>query len=218
MTAETSGFLQLGIWCCSFWTVVFLVKDEIASRQDALRLIASLSLGAGFAHLGSALVGPSRAATGFSILFVPLGVLLVGAASGSPRERSRFLHASLPALPPAFALARAGCLLTGCCLGATTGVPWAVDSPNGSREVHPFALYEITLLMALHGLLRAVPSHFRAGLSLSGMGLIRIVLEPLRSPTAGEPLVSASWIAGAWMLLGIGMLIPRQPRLGTAPG
>lgn len=211
MSTEISAFLTWAIWCGAFWTLVFLARNRVVVRGDALRLIVALGLGAIFSHLGTALTEPSRTPAGFSVLFVPLGVLLVALASGSSADRDRFLSLALPALPLAFAVARLGCVLGGCCFGEATRVAWAVRAPEGGNLVHPVALYEVTLLVGLHVLVCATAKRYRPMLALGGIGLIRMALEPIRAHAAGEPLLAASWVALAWLLVATAMLVGQSP-------
>jgi hypothetical protein len=206
VSAEGLALVQWGLWCGAFWTAVLLTRSRISVAADATRVILGLSLGAGLALLGAPLLAPSGLPAGFSILFVPLGVLLTALASPSAREGWRFLQIVLPSLPLAFAVARAGCLIAGCCLGAPAGVPWAVAAPDGHAALHPVAMYEMVLLVALHAVLRKVRIAPRAALSIGGIGLIRLALDPMRAQSAGEPLLAACWVALTWVLVGLAML------------
>jgi hypothetical protein len=134
----------------------------------------------------AALLDPAR---GLTVLFVPLGLLLL--------ERSPAAFASLPL---ALAVARLGCLAAGCCHG-----------PEGE----PTPLYEIGGLVVLHGVICHLPARSLTPAVLAGFGLIRLANEPIRAmPPLGEPLVPVAWIAAAWVTGG-GMLAiasARTPR------
>jgi len=194
----STQLLQLSALFGAFWTAIALYAQRSPSPAPA-RFVGALGLGAVFAHLGwaalhwpavaanpAALLDPTR---GLTLLFVPLGLLLL--------ERSPAAFASLPL---AFAVARLGCLATGCCHG-----------PEGE----PTPLTEIAGLVALHGVVRRLPALWVTPTVLAGVGLLRLATEPLRAmPPLGEPLVPASVIATAW-IAGGGMLAmgsARSPR------
>jgi phosphatidylglycerol---prolipoprotein diacylglyceryl transferase len=54
-------------------------------------------------------------------------------------------------LPFSVAIGRVGCLLSGCCRGAATSVPWAVTDADGIAR-HPAPVYEILFQLAVGGL------------------------------------------------------------------
>ena len=183
---------QLALLCAAFWTAVFLYRGERPQR-----FVAGLGLGAVAGHLGwAALHAPEvwvhpwvllDPAVGFCVLFVPLGLLLC--------ERSA---AAFRTLPPALAVARLGCIAAGCCHGTPTALPWA---PGG---LHPTPLYEIVGLLMLHAASRGVSDGWLVPCVLGGLGLVRLVVDPLRAaPALGEPLLPSAWIAGAWVALAL---------------
>ena len=194
----SAQLLQLLALFAAFWTAIALYARRSPSPAPA-RFVAALGLGAVFAHLGwaglhwpavaahpSALLDPAR---GLTVLFVPLGFLLL--------ERSPAAFASLPL---ALAVARLGCLAVGCCHG-----------PEG--ELTP--LHAIGGLIVLHGVVRRLPARWVTAAVLAGFGLIRLATEPLRAmPPLGEPLVSVAWIAAAWIAGGSMLAIAsaRTPR------
>jgi hypothetical protein len=194
----SAHLLQLLALFGAFWTAIALYARQSPSPAPA-RFVTALGLGAVFAHLGwavlhwpavaahpSALLDPAR---GLTVLFVPLGLVLL--------ERSPAAFASLPL---ALAVARLGCLATGCCHG-----------PEGE----PTPLYEIGGLVVLHGVVHRLPARSVTPAVLAGFGLMRLATEPLRAmPPLGEPLVSPASIAAAW-IAGGGMLAigsTRSPR------
>ena len=113
---------------------------------------------------------------GASLLFVPLGVLLV-----APWREA------LAALPLALAVARLGCLPFDCCYAA----PWN-------------ALPELAGLVAIHFAARRWPQH-TAPIVLSGFGAIRLLSLPLRSVPVVEPFVDPAWVAVAWVVAGFAL-------------
>ncbi len=212
--AATLG-IQLLIWCAAFWTAIalFLRSHRSERRSDALRFLAGLVLGAAFAHLGWAVLNLAAVrdhpdawfnpAVGYSILFFPVGVLLLAPWS-----------AALKSLPLAIAVARVGCLVSGCCNGTQTSLfPWGY---------HPTPVYEIGLFVALHFAVWRLRDDLAIPAVLVGFGLIRLAVEPFRAAAPlGEPLISASWIAALWIALGVGVALVRGmalERQGTHSG
>lgn len=174
------GAFQIASWAAAFGLAVVLFGRE--SRRGLARFLLALWAGALFAHLGwgllhgaavlrhpAAFLQPGAA----SVLFVPLGVLLV-----APWREA------LAVLPPALFVARLGCLPYGCCYEAA----W-------------HATAELAGLVALHGATRAWPAH-AASLVLSGLGLLRLAVEPLRAEVPGVSLQPA-WVALAWVGAGL---------------
>ncbi len=187
----SAPLLQLLALFGAFWTAIALYARRSPSPEP-VRFVGALGLGAVFAHLGwavlhwpavaahpSALLDPAR---GLTVLFVPLGLLLL--------ERSPAAFASLPL---ALAVARLGCLAAGCCHG-----------PEGE----PTPLYEIGGLVVLHGVVRRLPARGVTPTVLAGFGLIRLAIEPLRAmPPLGEPMIPAGAIALGWVVFGLGIAL-----------
>jgi hypothetical protein len=183
---------QLALLCAAFWTAVLRYRGERPQR-----FVAGLGLGAVAGHLGwAALHAPEvwahpwvllDPAVGSCVLFVPLGPLLC--------ERSA---AAFRTLPLALAVARLGCITGGCCRGTPTALPWALGG------LHPTPLYEIAGLLMLHAASRGVSDGRLVHWVLGGLGLVRLVVDPLRAaPALGQPLVPGAWIAGAWIVLSL---------------
>jgi hypothetical protein len=188
----TDSAPQLALLCAAFWTAAVRYRGERPQR-----FVAGLGLGAVAAHLGWAALHASEVrahpwalldpAVGFCVLFVPLGLLLC--------ERSA---AAFRTLPLALAVARLGCITGGCCYGTPTALPWAVGG------LHPTPLYEIAGLLVLHAASRGVSDGWLVLWVLGGLGLVRLVVDPLRAaPAPGEPMVATAWIAGAWVALAL---------------
>lgn len=201
-------------WSAAFWAALLLALREPGGRAHAGRVALGLALGALLAHLGwgalhvaalreapSTWLDPTR---GYCILFVPIGVILAAPRRGAARRA--FLEAGLGALPLAFALARLGCLLAGCCGGLPTELSWAI----GGR--HPTPLYEATACAGLHGVLSRL-RRGRAAVALGGIGLARFAVEPWRaSPPLGPPAVPPEWLALLWV--GIAAWLGHRERAG----
>jgi len=92
-------------------------------------------------------------------------------------------------LPPAalgLAVGRIGCLMSGCCYGRPTHLPWGIQFPPGHETypmwVHPTQLYESFSLVALTLILAWLYRRVKTpGVVMSlffiGYGLIRFVIE-----------------------------------------
>ena len=182
--------LQLAALCGAFWTAVFLFDRDATTGHT--RFVFGLALGAVFAHLGWAMLNLTAVfeypwavvdpTVGFSVLFVPLGLLLLAPWSEA-----------FATLPLALAVARVGCLAAGCCHGE-----------NGE----PTPLYEIAGLVVLHGMVSRLPDRWVIPVVLGGFGLIRLAVEPMRSiPPLGEPVVPIEAIAAFWVALGIAIAL-----------
>jgi hypothetical protein len=168
----------------AFWTAVLLFNRDDFARGH-VRFVLGLGLGAVFAHLGWALLHLPAVqqhpwsildpTAGFSVLFVPLGLLVL-----APWPQA------FATLPLALAVARLGCLVGGCCHG-----------PAGE----PTPLYEIGGLLVLHAVAARLPARWITPAILAGFGFIRLATEPLRAtPPLGDPLIPASAIAAAWVV------------------
>jgi hypothetical protein len=176
----SAAALQLAAWSAAFWLALRLHARSRATSPA--RFALALLLGAVLARAGHALLWSRpqhglAAGEAVSVLFVPLGLLLIGAGPGA--------FASLP-LP--LAVARLGCLAAGCCRGAC-----------GER----LPLYEAAFLVALHGVLArgtlaAAPERFAWA-----FGGLRLAQSPWRPRVETAPLggfatpeaVALGWIA-----------------------
>ncbi len=171
---------QLVAWSAAFWLALRLH----ARRQpgNSTRFALALLLGAALARVGFALLWgrPQHgldASEGVSVLFVPLGLLLI-----------RSGPAAFASLPLPLAVARLGCLAAGCCRGAA-----------GER----LPLYEAAILVALHaalarGALEAAPERFAwafGGLRLAQSPWRPRVETPLLAGFATPDAVALGWIA-----------------------
>jgi hypothetical protein len=207
-------FIQPVAWCAAFWTALALFTRRARPARTP-RFVAALVLGAASAHGGWLLlhaptVWPALRARpgllvdagfGVSVLFVPLGPLLL--------ERSVAAFASLPL---ALAVARLGCLAGGCCLGRPTQVPWAVGG------LHPAALYEVAGLVVVHMAISHAAPRRSAPLALGGIAAVRLIVDPFRAEAPlGAPIVPPSVIAALWLLVALAMALARSREVTPAP-
>lgn len=167
--------LDRALWCAAGALVGVLLFTLEAPRASA-RWLLGLQAGALLAYLGSdlALMGRLPRFESASVLFVPLGVLIV-----APWREA------LAALPLALGLARLGCLPYHCCYPS----PWN-------------AVPELVGWVALHFLARRWPRH-TTPIVLCGFGAIRLLSLPLRRVLATEPFIDPAWIAVAWIAAGV---------------
>ena len=214
--------LQVLAWFAAFWTAVLAYRGRAPDPGLAPRFVIGLGIGAALArfgwaalHLPALLAQPALVlspATGFTVLTLPIALLLVAPSRSRASARSSFLAASLGSLPLALAVARLGCLAAGCCHGTPTLLPWGVAIDAGALRVHPTPAYEIAGCVALWLVVRALPPIWIASVVLIGFGLIRLLVEPWRAePPLGAPLVAPSLLAAAWM--GVGVLL--SPAVAT---
>jgi prolipoprotein diacylglyceryltransferase len=191
----------------AFWVALALYRRENAA--DTGRFAVALVLGAAFAHVGWALLHADRIAAeprawfwpaGWSVLFVPLGLLAATPWHRGRARREQFLRSSAASLPLALATARLGCLAVGCCHGLPADSAFGFRVGGDAVTRHPTALYDIAGLLLLHNVARWVPPPRAAPVVLGGLGSIRLAIEPWRAePPLGSPLVPAGWIAALWV-------------------
>lgn len=197
--AEVGRMVALG---GAFWMAVFDYLHRGGPAVSGVRFVAGLVLAVAAAHLGWALlhlddVADPRAllhpAAGHSVLFAPLGVIALLPRGRIARER--YLGAALGSLPHAFAVARVGCIASGCCRGAAS---WFGD--------HPTRLYEIAGLLGLAAWTRRLPQAWVGPATLSGFGALRLAIEPFRaSSPLGEPLIAPGMLGMGWVAIGSAM-------------
>jgi prolipoprotein diacylglyceryltransferase len=176
-------------------------------------------LGWSLLHLGAVVSHPLwllDPTSGQSLLFVPLGPLLLARRPRRARWDADFLAESWRALPWALATARLGCVAAGCC----GGVPFETAVLRAATPRHPVAVYEIVAWVALGAWLVRRPAPVVVCAFPIVFGTIRLVLEPWRAGVTGlEPLVPAWSLAVAWIGLGLAIRARRSftplPRAGS---
>ena len=181
----TRAALQLAAWSGAFWLALWLHGRAAPGRSG--RFALALGLGAALARAGPCLLWGEparmlRPGESFSLLFLPLGVLL-----RAPQP------AAFASLPLALALARLGCLAAGCCRGLS-GEPLPLFESIAWAALHP---------ILARGELDAAPWRFAFA-----FGAVRLAQAPWRTSAelarAGA-LATPEQVALGW--LGIGALL-----------
>lgn len=192
-----ASILQPLAFSTAFWVALFGFRARAGAGRFGVRSAIALALCALFAHLGWAAMNvhlvreyPASllAPTGFSVLFVPLGLLAATPWRAPQGERDAFLAAAFGALPLALASARLGCIAAGCC------------GPLAA------AVLDAAGLVALHALLRRTAQAWTVPLVMIGLGVLRLAIEPLRDEAPlGAPLVPVALLAAGWVALGVAL-------------
>ena len=210
----------------AFWVALALYRRENAAETG--RFAVGLVLGALCAHLGWALLHVDRIAAeprawlwpaGWSVLFVPFGLLAATPWHRGRARRERFLGSSAASLPLALATARLGCVAVGCCHGLPADPPFGVRLGGDALARHPTPLYDIAGLLLLHVAARRVSPPQTAPFVLAGFGLLRLVIEPWRAESPlGPPMAPPSGIAGLWLALGLAGAMAASWRRASVSG
>lgn len=193
----TPAHLQLLAVCAAFWLALWQHDRRAPGR--AARFAGALLVGAGLARAGHVIAfeGTPRALlapeAGASILFVPLGVLLL-----TPTP------AAFASLPLPLAVARLGCLAAGCCRGA---------------DGEPLALVEAAALLALHRALERVPPRRTPAMFALAFGAIRLLEQPWRTaPECGFAWLAPTEVAVAWLAVGLALHFARPAAAARSLG
>lgn len=219
---NTADWARLGVLSGAFWMAALRWRGDSSGR-----LVVGLALGAVLAHLGwlglhadrihSADACVASPLQGFCVQFLPLGPGVVAFTIGDAARRWDYVARTARVLPLALAVARLGCVLAGCCggdrilgVGSTASFAWPLG-PGGLGPIvrHPTALYDGLGLLVLHlAVGRAKTDPGAAGVFATGFGLVRLLVEPWRSPPPiGEPWLPVEVVAGAWVGVGGLMLL-----------
>ncbi len=192
--------------------------------EGQAKFLCALVFGALAAHFGWALLYADRIVatpealfrpTGWSVLFVPFGVLVAAPWGEASQRRQRYFRSAAASLPLALATARLGCLAAGCCHGTPTSLPWGIRLGGDAVERHPTALLDIGGLVLLHLLTAHGSPRFRVPIALGGFGVLRLVIDPWRAaPPLGAPWFDARWIARLWVGVAVLLLLRAQKRPG----
>lgn len=129
---------------------------------------------------------------------------------------------AISALPLGHAFGRFGCLLNGCCYGAISNVPWAVETAGAMR--HPVQLYETIFNLALYAglhvtLRRSQTPGMTVAAYLIGYGTWRFLIEFLRGDPRTPFLLGLNTSQGLSLTLvaaGIALLWFRRARAASA--
>lgn len=163
------------------------------------------------------------------------GGILAGVIYARRRKLSFLQLADLftPALPLAYAVARIGCFLNGCCYGIPTHLPWACrfysqDIPGAlTPPSHPVQLYDAAaniLLFFIIGRLKG-KEHATGVLFLQylvGYSIIRILADIFRRGVSARTLfglpITEAQVASVLIII-VGVFIVRRwsRRRGTKP-
>lgn len=148
---------------------------------------------------------------------------------------ARAFDLSAPGVALAYAVARVGCFLNGCCWGRSSDLPWAVTFPEAASgapagvPLHPTQLYSVlgTLVFTLPLLLYASRwlkkpfDRFLGFLVLSSV--VRFVVEYYRRGASAEvcaalPQLTVAQVASlAVIVVGVVVIVVRElPRAGAA--
>jgi len=191
--------VQLLAVCAAFWLALWLHGRIVPGRTG--RFALALLLGAALTRAGHALVFEADArallelGAGVSILFLPLGVLLLAPTP-----------AGFASLPLPLAVARLGCVAAGCCRG-----------DNGE----PMALAEAAALLILHFAIGRTPPRLALPVFAMTFGGVRLLEQPWRAESMqSSALLSPTAVAVAWLAAGLALWIVRggsPQNRGAAP-
>ena len=175
------GFLA-GLWTASRRCVLDKLEGKVISDLGVWIIIAAM-LGARALHVISYWENQYADKSFWNMLDFRAGGLVfyggfIGAALAvilytrlhGNQPLWKIADAFAPSIPLGYALGRLGCLMYGCCFGATCDLPWAVQFPLGSPahsvhsaggvlppdathslHVHPAQVYSAILNFALYG-------------------------------------------------------------------
>ena len=136
---------------------------------------------------------------------------------------TRYGNLLAPSLALGMAIGRVGCLLTGCCYGMATPLPWGVNFGDGVAR-HPTQAYESIFLFAAFALLqgcvrRAAPGRL-LGAFFAAYFVARFLEEFIRPGTGLAGLTAFQWICLVGLaLLGVKeWLLRRVPQHGDDHG
>ena len=131
--------------------------------------------------------------------------------------RARFGNVLAPAVALGMAVGRVGCLLSGCCHGRPTALPWGVDFGDGVPR-HPTQVYEIIFCLAAFLLMQRRLETARPGALMTGFlaayFVFRFAEEFLRPQDIAWGLTVFQWICLAGLLL----LVLRERLFRPPPG
>lgn len=125
--------------------------------------------------------------------------------------QKRFGNALAPSIALGMAIGRIGCLLSGCCFGKPTTLPWGVDFGDHIMR-HPTQLYEFSFCLVAFIVLQLRARRARPGRALSTFFMsyfsFRFFIEYIRPHPQWANLTTYQWIcvtALAALLLKQGM-------------
>jgi phosphatidylglycerol:prolipoprotein diacylglycerol transferase len=178
------------------WTGVDLILWILPAALVGAKLMFILTNWAAFMQ------GPSPLASGWSFQGALFGALTVAIVLFRKRRLDpwRWLDTAAPSLALMVAVGRVGCLMTGCCYGAPTTLPWGIvfaesaAAPPGTA-LHPTQAYylfaNLAILTAL--LIRRKTAAFRGELILLFI-LLYVTSRSIIDPFRGAP--ERPWFLG----------------------
>lgn len=211
-------------------------KDGLAVRPTVEIAVAAVLAGAFGAKLWSIIfeawrampepsLQPALTSAGWSIVGGIIGGALGGMLIAKKRrvDPLRWADAASPGAALGVALGRVGCLLAGCCFGSPTLFPIALaydDFDAAARPLgvplHAVPIYEsmgcVALAVWLYRRPTSAPGR-RFALLVVGYGLIRTLLELLRSDYRGSVLGVPATTLGALVFVVVGLLMLRSRRV-----
>jgi len=162
----------------------------------------------------------------------PLAYLAIATAGTLllARDRRNMLDIVVLALPVPMILAKVACLVSGCCYGAVSNMPWAVTFPEGGTErtapagvaLHPTQLYEILVLAVIVAIFVILDRKRWSGtlpvwfVLLYGVG--RPLAESFRAPEKINAVIGPLTLSQAVCSVGAliaGLLLVVEWRFGT---
>ncbi len=125
------------------------------------------------------------------------GVLAVWLVKRCLGIRTRYGNLLAPSIALGMAIGRMGCLLTGCCHGTPTTLPWGVNFGDGVPR-HPTQFYEVLFLLPAVFVLqrqlpRAAPGQLLSGFCATYFAL-RFIEEFIRPTPRMAGLSEFQWI------------------------
>lgn len=125
--------------------------------------------------------------------------------------QTRYGNLLAPSIALGMAIGRLGCLLTGCCFGTPTALPWGINFGDGVAR-HPTQIYEIIFLLPAFVMLqlrlpRAAPGKLLTGFCATYF-VLRFVEEFIRPTPPVAGLSEFQWICLVSLaLLGVKELV-----------
>lgn len=177
--------VALALFCGLFWVGFFARKRGIATFEQITDFALYVILGGLiFAKIVNVLYelptylhNPAAIFSGFTGSFfgAVIGGVLVGVGYTKKEQIATWKLADLIALyiPLGHILGRIGCLLSGCCFGVESSLPWALPCAAGDNHLrHPTQIYEMLANILIFVVLIVCDRRVRQGKSRFFNGFI----------------------------------------------